>query len=73
MKEPVSEATALAHASRGGHVCGAEAALRVFALAVIKSTDAEEVFVTPEHTFVRHADKMLRYPNSAELRKEIGP
>lgn len=65
------ETEALAHASRGGHVCGREASMRVFAVTAARQTNADEVFVTPEHTFVLNDGEIVRWVNSPEIREAL--
>jgi hypothetical protein len=64
------EDEALGHAAADGHTCGREEALIAFARATLRSVPgADEVFVTPTHTFivVPHEGHVLRCRNSPEM------
>lgn len=67
----MNEETSLAHAQRGGHTCGREDSMRAFAVAILREQDAEEVFVTPEETYVQLADRVVRYRNGAKMRAAL--
>ncbi len=60
------EGRALAHAARGGHVCGGEAALRVFALAALRaaSPDVTDVFVFPDETLFQRFPPLPQLPRN---------
>src|SRR5262245_27744385 len=61
----------IGHAGPQGHVCGAEPAMRTFALAVQEATGAEHVYVFPEKTIVELADEFVRYRNGPKMREAI--
>jgi hypothetical protein len=64
------EERALAHAGQGGHVCGPEEAMAVYALAILRHAEAEgatDAFVFPEETFIQYEDRVIRYRNSPEM------
>jgi hypothetical protein len=69
MTEIPTEQSSLAHASRDGHTCGREHAMRAFALALVEQFEgATDVFVTPEETFVQMEDGRIdRYRNAPEM------
>jgi len=47
--------------------------MRAFALAIIRNSGAEEVWVEPEHTYIRRADDdhLTRYTNGAQMREAL--
>ena len=45
--------------------------MRVFAASVIGQLGAEEVFVSPTHTFVAKDGALVRYENGPELREAL--
>lgn len=62
------EGVAVAHASRGGHVCGYELQMRAWALAVIRSRpEAVEVYVMPKWTIIETETERIRYRNCPKL------
>lgn len=64
------EDEALAHAGPDGHVCGRERSLCAVAVAVRNRVEgAENVFVTPTHTFVQMPDHVVRYENGPAMRE----
>jgi hypothetical protein len=64
---------ALAHAGPDGHVCGREAALRIFAVATLEQCEgASDVFVTPTETHILfHEEAALGAYLSSESMSEV--